>query len=307
MFEAIEFGPVILWMRVVFLLLAVWLSTEFFLRTAASASLSIQSVKDYARWHLLAFLLMGRVLAIVANYQAYTKSFSRIFIVWDGEFSFLGGAIGIALVLFWSTRNQRATFLQWLDALLPATMFGLAFDWFGMFLAAQAYGKPTNRAWGIVMDTFSVRYSVPIHPVQLYYAFFFFLLTFGLLLIRKNSKRAGAETLFGIIAASIAVFLFEFMRGDFGIPVFAVLTDFIFLASLFVSLGILALIEQRLSDRSNLIYSSSVAALTLIYVFLRPLIDLPQYQLRFSQVLAILALLSTVVYVVVHRRKYPHL
>ena len=157
------------------------------------------------------------------------------------------------------------------------------------------------------MDTFNVRYSVPIHPVQLYYAFFFFFLTFGLLLIRKHSKRAGAETLFGIIAASTAVFLFEFMRGDFGIPVFAVLTDFIFLASLFVSLGILALIEQRLSDRSNLIYSSSVAALTLIYVFLRPLIDLPQYQLRFSQVLAILALLSTVVYVVVHRRKYPHL
>ncbi len=307
MFEAIEFGPVILWMRVVFLLLAVWLSTEFFFKIAASASLSIQSVKDYARWHLLAFLLMGRVLAIVANYQAYTKNFFRVFIVWDGEFSFLGGAIGIAIVLFWSTRNQRATFLQWLDALLPATTFGLAFDWIGMFLAAQAYGKPTNRAWGIVMDTFNVRYSVPIHPVQLYYAFFFFFLTFGLLLIRKHSKRAGAETLFGIIAASTAVFLFEFMRGDFGIPVFAVLTDFVFLASLFVSLGILALIEQRLSDRSNLIYSSSVAALTLMYVFLRPLIDLPQYQLRFSQVLAILALLSTVVYVVVHRRKYPHL
>ncbi len=307
MFEAIEFGPMILWMRVVFLLLAVWLSTEFFLRLAGSASLSIQSVKDNAKWHLLAFLVMGRLLAIVANYQAYLKNFSRIFIVWDGEFSFLGGAIGIGLVLFWSTRSQRATFLQWLDVLLPATTFGLAFDWIGMFLSAQSYGKPTNRAWGIVMDTFNVRYSVPIHPVQLYYAFFYFALTFALLLIRKHSKRAGAETLLGIIAASIAVFLFEFLRGDFGIPVFAMISDFIFLGCLFVSLGILAVIEQRLSERSNLIYSSSVAALTLVYVFLRPFIEFPQYQLRFSQVLAVLALLSTVVYVVVHRRKYPHL
>lgn len=307
MFEAIEFGPVILWMRVVFLLLAIWVSTEFFLRLAASASLSIQSVKDTARWHLLAFLLFGRVLAIVGNYQAYTKNLSRIFIVWDGEFSFLGGAIGIALVLFWSTRNQRATFLQWLDVLLPATTFGLAFDWIGMFLAAQAYGKPTNKVWGIVMDSFNVRYSVPIHPVQLYYALFYFVLTFALLLIRKHSKRAGAETLLGIIAAAVAVFLFEFLRGDFGIPVFAVITDFVFLGCLFASLGILALIEQKLSERGNLVYSSSVAVLTLLYVFLRSWIDLPQYQLRFSQVLAILALLSTIVYVVVHRRKYPHL
>ena len=307
MFEAFEFGPVIIWMRVVFLVLAIWLSTEFFLRLAASASLSIQSVKDNAKWHLLAFLLMGRVLVIVGNYQTYLKHISRIFIVWDGEFSFLGGAIGIALVLFWSTRSQRATFLQWLDVLLPATTFGLALDWVGMFLSAQAYGKPTNAPWGVVMDTFNVRYTVPIHPVQLYYAIFYFLLTFALLLIRKYSKRAGAETLFGIIAASVAVFIFEFWRGDFGIPVFARLTDFVFLACLFGSLGFLAVIEQKLSERANTVYGSVVGVLTLAYIISRPWIDLPQYQLRFSQVLAILALLATIVYVVVHRRKYPHL
>ncbi len=307
MFEAFQFGPVIIWMRVLFLLLAVWASTAFFLKLSASASLSIQSIKDHARSHLLAFLLFGRLLAVLGNYQAYTKHLLRVFIVWDGEFSFLGGAIGIALVLFWSTSNQRATFLQWLDVLLPATTFGMALDWFGMFLAAQAYGKPTNLPWGVIMDTFNVRYSVPIHPVQLYYAVFYLFLTFVLLLIRKYSRRAGAETLIGIICATLMVFLIEFLRGDFGIPVFAILTDFIFLACLFSSLGVLALIEQRLSERANLIYGSIVAALTVVYIVGRPWILLPQYQLRFSQVLAILALLATVVYVVVHRRKYPHL
>ncbi len=307
MFEAFQFGPMIIWMRVVFLIIAVWLSTEFFLRLAASANLSIQSIKDDAKWHLLMFLLLGRLLAILANYQAYIRNLSRIFIVWDGEFSFLGGAIGIALVLFWSTRSQRATFLQWLDVLLPATTFGLAFDWIGMFLSAQAYGKPTNLPWGVILDTFNVRYSVPIHPVQLYYASFFFALTFVLLLIRKYSRRAGAETLIGIVLASVAVFLFEYLRGDFGIPVFAMITDFIFLACLFGSLGLLAIIEQRFSERINLIYSSTVVILTLAYVFTRPWIDLPQVQLRFSQVLAILALLATIVYVVVHRHRYPHL
>lgn len=307
MFEAFQFGPVTIWLRLTFLLVGTWLSAEFLFRLASSANLSLQSLKDDAKWHLLAFILVGRIIAIVGQYQTYAKHLLRMFVIWDGNFSFLGGAIGIALVLFWSSRNQRVTFLQWLDVLLPATTFGLAFDWFGMFLSAQAYGKPTNVPWGVVMDTFNVRYTVPIHPVQLYYAFTYFALTFVLLLIRRYSKRAGAETLIGIILAAAGVFFLEFLRGDFSIPVFAKLTDFVFLGCLFGSLGVLALIEQKLSERANAIYGGIVAILTLAYVFGRTWLDLPQYQLRFSQVLAVLALLATVVYVVVHRRKYPHL
>lgn len=307
MFEAFQFGPIIIWLRLVFLLLAIWMSSEFFFRLATSAGLSLQSIKDDARKHVLAFLLVGRLLAVLGSYQSYLRQWYRIFIFWDGGFSFLGGALGIALVLFWSTRKQRTTFLQWLDVLFPATTFGLALDWFGMFLSAQAYGKPTNVPWGVILDTFNVRYTVPIHPVQLYYALFYFGLTFVLLLIRKNAKRAGAETLVGIIASTIAVFSFEFFRGDFGIPVFAMFTDFIFLACLISSLGVLALIEQRLTERANTIYGSVVATLTVAYVVGRTWLEFPQYQLRFSQVLSILALLTTVVYVVVHRRKYPHL
>ncbi len=307
MFEAFQFGPVTVWLRLAFLLMGTWLAAEFLFRLAASANLSLQSLKDDAKWHLLAFILGGRILAVIGQYQTYMKHPLRIPLFWDGGFSFLGGAIGVTLVLFWSSRNQRVTFLQWLDVILPATTFGLAFDWFGMFLSAQAYGKPTNVPWGVVMDTFNVRYTVPIHPVQLYYTLFYFSLTFLLLLIRRYSKRAGAETLIGIFLATIAVFFLEFLRGDFSIPVFATLTDFIFLGCLFGSLGVLALIEHKLSQRANTIYGGIVAVLTIVYVLSRSWLDLPQYQLRFSQVLSILALLATVVYVVVHRRKYPHL
>lgn len=307
MFEAFQFGPATIWMRLAFLLLAIWASSEFFFRLSKAAGLSLQNITDDAKFHLIAFLLGGRLFAIIANYQVYAKNWLRIFIVWDGAFSFIGASLGVALVLFLVTSKQRATFLQWLDVLLPATTFGLAFDWLGMFMSAQAYGKPTNMPWGVVMDTFSVRYTVPIHPVQIYYALFYFFLTFVLLLVRKYSKRAGAETLFGIAIASLAIFLFEFMRGDFGIPVFAKLTDFIFLGCLIVSLGVLGLIETRLTERTNTLYGGIVAVLTVVYVLSRSWIELPQYQLRFSQVLAILALLATVVYVVVHRRKYPHL
>ncbi len=307
MFEAFQIGQAIIWMRLLFLLIAIWLSSEFFFRLTEAANLSLQDFKLKARWYPLSFFLVGRLVAILGTYQTYLKHPQRIFIFWDGEFSFLGGAIGIALVIFWITRSHRTTFLQWLDVLLPATTFGLIFDWIGMFAAAQSYGKPTNLPWGVTVNTFSVRYAVPIHPVQLYYALFFIVLTFSLLLIRRYSKRAGAETLFGIVIASCATFLLEFLRGDTAIPVFAKLTDLLFLASLFISLGILAALPSALTRKGNMVYGASVASLTIVYIALRAWIPVIGFQLRFSQLTAILALLATIVYVVVHRRKYPHL
>ncbi len=294
-------------MRLVFLLIGSWIAAEFFFRLALSANLGLQHLKDKGWIFGTVFLVMGRLMAILANYQTYMKDPFRVIVVWDGGFSFLGGAIGIGVVLFFTTRDHRTTFLQWLDVLVPATTLGLAFDWLGKFMAAQSYGKPTDSFLGMIFDVPDVRYAVPIHPVQLYYFVFFAVVTFVLLLIRKNSKRAGAETFFGILFASIATFFLEFLRGDFGINVFANVLDFIFLGGLFVSLGVLAAIEFRLSERGNTIYGATVFVLTMIYVVARRWISFGDIQLRFTQVLAVLALLATVVYVVVHRRKYPHL
>jgi len=307
MFEAFTIGPFFFWTRLLFLLIGVWLSTEFFLRLAQSANLSFTHMRERAFFYLFAFLIGGRFIAVFANYRAYLKDPLRLFVVWDGGFSFLGGAIGIGLVLYWATRNQRATFLQWLDVLLPAAMFGLSFDWLGKFFAGQAYGKPTDLLWGVTYDTLGVRYVVPVHPVQLYYAISFFLLTFLLLIIRKKSKRAGAETLFGIFVAAICTFFFEYFRGDFSIPVFATQLDFIVLVCMFVSLGIFAAIERSLSSTSLYVYQSLLLLVFGGYLICRSWLGLPTFELRFSQFLSVLALLATVVYVVVHRRKYPHL
>jgi phosphatidylglycerol:prolipoprotein diacylglycerol transferase len=192
MFEALQIGPFFLWTRVIFLLVGVWLFVEFFLRLAQSANLSLQHFKDHWPYYAGAFLVSGRVFAILAEYRVYVKDPLRLIIIWDGGWSFLGGAIGIGIVLAIVTRGHRSTFLHWLDALVPAACFGLMFSWIGLFFAGQGYGKPTDLPWAVTYDAFNVRYAVPIHPVQLYYAFFYFVLTFVLLIIRKYGKRSDA-------------------------------------------------------------------------------------------------------------------
>ena len=307
MFEAFQIGPFLIWTRVAFLLLGVWLSMEFFLRLAVSAHLSIQHFKERALWYLVAFLGAGRLFAMLADYRVYVKDPIRIFILWDGGWSFLGGAIGIGILLWWISRTHRATFLQWLDVLVPAASFGLAFDWLGKFAAGHAYGHPTDMPWAITYDAINVRYTVPIHPVQLYYAFFYLVLTFVLLVIRKRSQRAGAETLCGIILASVVTFFIEYFRGDFTIPVFATKLDILILLMLFLSLGVFAVIETRLTPRIMKIYQSVLLGLFAAFILLRQTLHLPTHELRFSQFLAVIALLGTIVYVTVHRRKHPHL
>ena len=309
MFEAFSVGPAIIWTRVVFLLMGIILATEFFLRLAESENLSLQHFKDKS-WHfLIAFLVFGRLFGILAQYHVFLHDPKRFFIPWDGTFSFIGAAFGIGVMIYWHTRHHRSTFLQWLDVLLPAAIFGAAFDWFGRFAAGQAYGKPTDLPWGVTYDIIGVRYTVPIHPVQLYYAFLFLLLTFLLLIIRKHSARAGAETFVGILIASIASFLFEYFRGDFSIYAFVTKMDFVVLLALFLSLGVFAAVELTLSQKTLLIYELALVVLFGGYVLARLFLDLPfaTFELRVSQHLAVLSLLSTIVYVVVHRRKYPHL
>lgn len=289
------------------MLLGLWLSVEFFLRLAVSARLSLDHFREHAWVYAVAFIGMSRLTAVIAQYRVYLRDPLRLFALHDGGFSFLGGAIGIACVLNWITRSHRSTFLQWLDVLLPAASFGLFFDWLGKFASGHSYGKPTDVWWGVTYDAISVRYVVPVHPVQLYYAIFFFFLTFLLLVIRKHANRAGAETLTGIVLAAATTFFLEYFRGDFGIPVFATQLDFLVLMLLFVSLGLFAAVEIRFSPRAIYAYEMLLVTLFSGYLFLRSWLGLPTFELRFSQFLSVLALLATVVYVVVHRRKYPHL
>ncbi len=181
------------------------------------------------------------------------------------------------------------------------------FSWLGAFFAGTAYGRPTDMFWGITYDAQNVRYAVPVHPVQLYYALYFFFLTFLLLVIRKKARRVGTETLAGILFMTLGTLLFENFRGDFGIPVFATQLDFALLLLLFVSLAVFAAVELQLSKRSMYLYEGALFVICLVYIFLRRSWELEVYELRFSQLLAMMGFLSTLVYVIVHRRKYPHL
>ena len=184
--------------------------------------------------------------------------------------------------------------------------------------------------WGITMESIGVRYTVPIHPVQIYYAIWFLGLSFLLFHMRRrkqlnvlparlykilgakassvqiHTSRSGMVTLVGIVLSCIGVIFLDFYRGDFAITVFAKFIDFAFLALLFVSLGTISVMEKKISNKHSMLNSIMVGMATMVYLIIRPYISIISFEWRFSQFLSVLAVLVTIVYVVVHRWKYQN-
>ena len=178
MFEIFQFGPLLLRSHILFLLIGIILGSDIFLRLANREGLRIILFLKKGWVFIMSFLIGGRLLGMLLLYHVYTQEPIKTLIVWDGAFSVTGGLIGIGIALSIYTWKQRAQFLRWMDIYVPSAIIIIAFDWIGRFMGAVSYGKPTNRFWGITMESIGVRYTVPIHPVQIYYALWFFGLSF---------------------------------------------------------------------------------------------------------------------------------
>ena len=324
MFEAFQLGPFLFRTHILLLLIGFVLGVELFLRLAAHAGLHTPLLEKKKWWLLLGFLLGGRLLGMILLYRVYVQDPLRIFVVWDGVFNSFGSLLGMWAVLYVITFKDKGAFLKWMDAIVPAATLFLSFEWLGRFFGSLAYGKPTEIPWGVTLESMSVRYTVPIHPVQLYYALWFLAVTVALLILRKRGelvepvtgvtvqrKKAlfsvrsiGSITFIGITLSCLGILCFEYLRGDFAITVFAKLSDFLFLSLLFVSLGAIAVLERKISHRYSIINSLIIGIATIGYIFVRPLIAVAAVEWRLSQFIAVLAVLATIVYVVVHRWKY---
>lgn len=145
----------------------------------------------------------------------------EIFKVWRGGLASHGGAVGIigALLIFflWHRKKfPKLTFFAILDAIvIPAAFVGGCIR-IGNFINQEILGTLTNLPWGVAfLHPADGPAGVPLHPVQLFESFFYFL-TFGLLLFlwRHGGKKLGAGMLSGWFFTLVFGFRFfiEFLK-----------------------------------------------------------------------------------------------
>jgi phosphatidylglycerol:prolipoprotein diacylglycerol transferase len=72
--------------------------------------------------------------------------------IWEGGMSFHGGLIGVILAVLLFARRRGRDFGDVLDFLAPLPGLGIFAGRIGNFINGELWGKPTEAAWGFVVD-----------------------------------------------------------------------------------------------------------------------------------------------------------
>ncbi len=157
---------------------------------------------------------LGHVLFY--GWEFYSNHPWEILKIWNGGLASHGGAIGIAIALWFYARNITKRPMLWtLDRLVIPTALAGMFIRLGNLMNSEIYGVETSLPWGFIFERNNE--IVAKHPTQIYEALCY-LITFGLLwkfFFNPNSnlrKRTGFLSGVFFIGIFVSRFFIEFVK-----------------------------------------------------------------------------------------------
>lgn len=189
------------------ILAALWLGLSLSEKRAARHAISKETLNNLVYYSLLGYVLGGRLLFVIENFQAFIQSPLSIFSLNIDLFDPAGALVTAVLVGFIYGQRNKLPFWSTLDALTPLFAI-LAIGLHLSHLAAgTAFGSPTSVPWGIEL------WNANRHPAQVY-ELLAALLIFGFIWFRRSDSSAGSDFLwFTGLTAGSRLFL-EAFRGD---------------------------------------------------------------------------------------------
>nr|WP_330382049.1 prolipoprotein diacylglyceryl transferase [Thermotalea metallivorans] len=153
-------------------------------------------------------ILGARLYYVIFNWSYYQGDIFKIINIREGGLAIHGGVLAGVLAGYFFCKHHRLEFWKMADIVAPSIILGQAIGRWGNYINQEAYGRPTDLPWGIVVD------GVKVHPTFLYESLWNFLV-FGFLLWYDQRKKFQGELLilYGILY-SIARFFIEGLRID---------------------------------------------------------------------------------------------
>jgi prolipoprotein diacylglyceryl transferase len=130
-------------------LAAVWLVGRKLTRKA--------KITENQFWNLAILLVIAafagaRISAVLEYWNYYSTDSWAVFRLWEGGFSFFGGAVGAVLTGYIWCKKNKVSYLYIGRLFTPAWLVGLFFGRIGCFLIHDHLGKPTTLPWGIYVQ-----------------------------------------------------------------------------------------------------------------------------------------------------------
>ncbi len=167
-----------------------------------------EEVSDMA-FIILAWGFFGaRLFYVFQNLSYYAVNPLKVFAVWEGGLIFYGGALAAFFGFGRWVRKKRRPFWKTLDFIAPYGALTHAFGRVGCFLNGCCYGKACDLPWAVKFP----EVAYPVHPTQLYEAFYDLALFFLLLSWRKKARFEGEIGLLYFLLYGMGRYLIEFLR-----------------------------------------------------------------------------------------------
>ena len=167
-----------------------------------------EQVDDLIFYGALGVILGARVGWILFyGWDAWFQDPLVIFRVWEGGMSFHGGMLAVALAMWLYGRKLGKSFFEMTDFVAPLAPLGICAGRIGNFINGELWGKPTDVAWGFVVD------GQGRHASQLYEAFLEGIVLFGILWL-YSARRPPTMAVSGAFLLFYGIFRFavEFVR-----------------------------------------------------------------------------------------------
>lgn len=173
---------------------------------------------DIALIVVISGLVGARVLFVLINFSYYVSNPIETIMVWKGGLVFYGGLLGGILALLGCIRFYRLPLWPMLDIGAAAIALGHGLGRLGCFSAGCCYGKFTDLPWAVSFtDSRSLAVDVlnrPVHPTQLYSAFFLIGLSGFLVWLQPRKKFPGQAAAAYLVLYGLFRFGVEFLRSD---------------------------------------------------------------------------------------------
>lgn len=211
------------------LFLAFLASMNVAARCARRAGLNPDLIYDLSLFVFLGGLIGARVFYVIQYWGDRVHSLADVFKIWEGGIVLYGSIIGGTLVFFAYRAVRPFPLMPALDSIAPALAVGIAIGRFGCFLNGCCFGDVCDLPWAVsfpapsapfiahrdsgLLDP-SARWSLPIHPTQLY-SVADGLILMGLLLAYAPVRRRDGEVMaLLMVTYPVTRFFIEHLRGD---------------------------------------------------------------------------------------------